>query len=316
MDLYNKYSDYLKRRYGTKVYKLPINIPVTCPNRDGSISRNGCVFCGDEGAGFENLSNTLGVREQLETNMKYIKQKYNAAQFIAYFQNFSNTYLPSRLFSEYIHQAVTGDITAIYISTRPDCITNDQLDFLKSLKTRRKLDIVLEIGLQTANHHTLKILNRGHSLAEFTDAVLRTKSRGLKTCAHYITDLPWDTQDDVIEGSKILSALGVNQVKLHSLYILRDTKLGEMYQDGIVSPVCIEEYIQRTITFLEYLSPEIVIQRLIGRAPKDRTLFCNWGMSWWKIRDMVEEKMYCEGSYQGKRFNYLTPKTTHPAAEA
>ncbi|MCX7922196.1 MAG: TIGR01212 family radical SAM protein [Clostridia bacterium] len=307
--LYYKFSEYLKSRYGTKVYKLPVNIPVTCPNRDGRLSGRGCIFCGEEGAGFENLSNTLNVTEQLRLNSKYIGENYKPERFIAYFQNFSNTYLPLERFKEYINEACVENIVAIYISTRPDCINDRYLEFLKDIKETKNIDIVIELGLQTVNYHTLKLLNRGHLLAEFIDAMVRINRHGLESCVHYIVDLPMDTIDDVVEGARIISALGVNQVKCHSMYILKDTDLGEMYSRGDIKPVALDEYIERIITFLEYLSPETVIQRLIGRAPEERSLFCNWSTSWWKIRDMIEEKMLQEERYQGKKFGYLNGKT-------
>ncbi len=303
--LYYKFSDFLKNKYGTKVYKLPINIPVTCPNRDGRLSGQGCIFCGEEGAGFENLSSLLPVSEQIRQNAQYIGENYKSEKFIAYFQNYSNTYLPLDEFKKYMLEACTDRVAAIYISTRPDCLNDKYLEFLKEISVSKQIDIVIELGLQTVNYHTLKILNRGHGLAEFIDAANRVSRFGLDTCAHYIVDLPMDTIEDAVEGAKIISALGIKQVKCHSLYILKNTELGELYQKGKIAPVSVEEYIERTIAFLEYLDPKIVIQRLIGRAPEDRSLFCNWSMSWWKIRDAIEEKLSKEGRFQGRLFNYL-----------
>jgi radical SAM protein (TIGR01212 family) len=306
--LYNKFSDYLKNRYGTKVYKLPLNLPVTCPNRDGKISSKGCSFCGEEGAGFENLPNFLSVSEQLDKNSKYIGENYKSEKFIAYFQNYSNTYLPLNDFKRYILEAVRENIVAIYISTRPDCVPVSYLEFLRDIKEQKSIDIVIELGLQTVNYHALKELNRGHLLAEFIDAVLAIRNYGLESCAHYILDLPMDTIEDTVEGARILSALKVNQVKCHSLYILKDTDLGDRYLRGEIVPVTSDEYIERVISFLEYLDPSIVIQRLIGRAPEERSLFCNWGMSWWKLHDMIEKKMVDEGRFQGSKFDYLNGK--------
>lgn len=303
--LYNKFSDYLKTRYGKKVYKLPVNLPVTCPNRDGRLSGKGCFFCGEEGAGFENLPNSMSVSEQIRHNSRYIGENYNSDSFIVYFQNYSNTYLPLDEFKKYIEESCIEGIVAIYISTRPDCINDRYLEFLKSVKSDKNVDIVLELGLQTVNYQTLKYLNRGHGLAEFIDAVIRINKYGLEACVHYITDLPMDSIEDVIEGARIISALGVKQVKCHSMYILKDTILGSMFERGEIDPLPLEYFIERTITFLEYLNPEIVVQRLIGRAPEERTLFCNWGTSWWKIRDLIEEQMEREGRFQGKKFNYL-----------
>lgn len=303
--LYNKFSEYLVRTYGEKVYKIPVNLPADCPNRDGLISCDGCVFCGEEGAGFENLSSSMTVQEQLQKNIQYISEKYNAKKYIAYFQNYSNTYFPLDEFKSYLQQALIDDIVALYISTRPDCLNNQYLEIMAEIQKEKGVDVLVEIGLQTINHHTLKALNRGHGLAEFIDSALRAKAYGLKICAHMITDLPMDDADDVIEGAKLLSAVGVHQVKCHSLYILKETKLGDWYTQGQLKPLELSEFIERTICFLESLSPDIVIQRLIGRAPEERTLFCNWNTSWWKIIEMIENKMKQEHRYQGKRFHYL-----------
>ena len=305
---YNVYSQYLKRKYGEKVYKLPVNLPVTCPNRDGTIGRGGCIFCGAEGAGFENLPDSLSVQSQIEQNMQYMGKKYNAGKFIAYFQNFTNTYMPLEDFKKYMLQACQPRIVEISISTRPDCIHEAYLAFLNRLKQEKEMNISIELGLQTVNYHSLRKINRGHTLSEFIDALLRIKKFGFETCAHLILNLPWDTMEDVIENAKILSALEVNQIKLHSLYIVKGTVLGELYQKGELDIISLEEYINRVITFLEYLSPDITLQRLIGRAPEENTLFVNWDTSWWKIRDLIEQEMENRQSCQGKRFDYLNGK--------
>lgn len=303
--IYNKFSQYLKNKYGSKVYKLPVNLPVSCPNRDGCIDYGGCCFCGEEGAGFENLPSGMSVKSQLEGNAYYIGRNYKADKFIAYFQNYSNTYLPMESFAGYMQEACVEGVVAIYISTRPDCIDSQRLDFLRQLKEKHCVDIVLELGLQSANSGTLKWLNRGHGLAEFIDAVRSIKERDLEVCAHMINDLPADNAGDVIDNAKILSALGVDQVKCHSLYILENTVLGDSYKKGEFQPLGMDEFIERTVLFLEYLDPRIVVQRLIGRAPADRTLFCSWDTSWWKVQAAIEQKMQQESRYQGRCFDYL-----------
>ncbi len=303
--VYNRFSEYLKNRYGAKVYKLPVCIPVTCPNRDGQKGTGGCIFCGEEGAGFETLPETLSVRQQLEQNAQYIGENYKSNKFIAYFQNYSNTYLPLEDFKKYISEACTGNVVAIYISTRPDCIHDQYLKYLYEVKQEKGMDIVIELGLQTVNYRALALLNRGHGLAEFIDAVIRVKGYGLETCAHYIADLPMDTMGDVVEGARVLSALGVQQVKCHSLYILENTVLGDMFSRGEIVPVTMEEFMERIIAFLEYLDPAITVQRLLGRAPQEKTLFCNWNTSWRKLYDRIVDRMKEEGRYQGRLFGYL-----------
>lgn len=306
--VYNVYSDYLRNRFGEKVYKLPISLPITCPNRDGCLGTGGCIYCGEEGGSFENLSNTIPVREQVLRNMEYISRKYKATKFISYFQSFTNTYMPLNLFKRCIEESIVDNVVGISISTRPDCISNEYLEFLAQIKDKHDLEITIELGLQTVNYHTLQIINRGHTLAEFIDAVLRNKKYGMRTCAHLILNLPWDDMTDVIESAKILSALAVEEVKLHALYIVEGTELGRMYKEGKVTLISKEEYEERVITFLEYLHEDTVIQRIIGRAPEENTLFVNWNESWWKIRDEIIEKMVERNTRQGIKCNYLNGK--------
>ena len=307
-NLYRRYSTYLQEKYGEKVYKLPINLPVTCPNRDGTLGHGGCTFCGEMGTGFENLPYHYKVKEQIEKNMEYISKKYKANKFIAYFQDFTNTYLPLKDFKNYITDALQKNIVEIAISTRPDCIANEHLIFLKEIQEKNNVEISIELGLQTVNYHSLKKINRGHTLAEYIDAVLNIKKYGFEICTHLILNLPWDNMDDVIENAKIISALRIEQVKLHALYILDNTVMGEAYKKGEFEIISDMEYQERVITFLEYLDSKIVIQRLIGRAPEENSLFVNWDRSWWAIRDEIHEKMKKENRFQGKKASYLGGK--------
>jgi radical SAM protein (TIGR01212 family) len=303
---YKVYSAYLQEKYGEKVYKVPVNLPGTCPNRDGTISVGGCIFCDEEGSGFECLPNTLSIQEQIRKNQDFFRKRFGAEKFIVYFQAFTNTYKPFEEFKKEIKTAVNEqDIVGLSISTRPDCIDDRYLDFLYEIKNDHGLAIDIELGLQTVNYHTLKKINRGHTLAEFIDAVIRAKKRQISICAHIILNLPWDDQDDVIENAKIMSVLNIDFVKLHSLYVVEETVLGEMYQNKEFEMNSLDEYVDRVVTFLEYLNPNIVIQRLVGKGPKGKLLFSNWDTSWWKIKEMIETRLEELDTYQGKKFNYL-----------
>ncbi|GKX28798.1 TIGR01212 family radical SAM protein [Vallitalea longa] len=302
--LYYKYSDYLKNKYGEKVYKLPINLDLTCPNRDGCVGTNGCIFCSEIGTGFESLSNTLNVKDQIKKNMAYIEKKYNANKFIAYFQNFTNTYLPVDDFEKAVIDSIDDNIVEVAISTRPDCINNKYLEVLDNIKSKYRVNITIELGLQSVNYSTLDKINRGHSLAEFIDAVLRIKKYDFDICTHMILNLPYDTIRDVIEGAKILSVLGINQVKLHSLYIARNTRLAELYANNRIDVFTKEDYVNKVVKFLEYTDSNIAVQRLVSRAPKEETIFCNWNTSWWKIKDDIENKMIQDETYQGRLCTY------------
>lgn len=302
---YKPYSEYLRQRYGEKVYKLPVSLPVTCPNRDGECGQDGCVFCGEIGAGYENLPASLTVGDQLAANKAHIAPKYKAKKFIPYFQNFSNTYLPVEQLKRHVVEACQEDIVAIALATRPDCINDKYLEMLADVRKEYGIDISIELGLQTVNYHTLVKINRGHTLAEFIDAAHRIKYWSMDVCAHLILNLPWDGMDDAIESAKIVSAMGIDQVKLHALYIVKNTVMAEWYQKGDIALISKEEYVERVVAFLEYLHPDIVIQRLIGRAPETNTLFTNWQTGWWKIREAIEEQLVVRDTYQGKKCNYL-----------
>lgn len=200
MERYRTYSSYLKELYGEKVYKLPLNIPVTCPNR---IDSYGCSFCGGAGTGFEAMDAQVPVREQLRKTKEKISAKYHAEKFIAYFQNYTNTFLPLEQFRNYLQEAAgVEDIVGISVSTRPDCIRKDYLDVLEETARTCNLKITLEYGLQTVNYHTLRQINRGHTLAEYLDAVLMTAPYGFDICTHIILNLPGDTLEDSIERQR------------------------------------------------------------------------------------------------------------------
>jgi len=306
---YNIYSRHLIKKFGQKVYKIPVNLPGSCPNRDGTLGYGGCIFCDEQGSGFDALPNTLSVIEQIKSDKEYYRQRFNARKYIAYFQSFTNTYLPLEQFAANINSAAAEEnIVGISISTRPDCISEEYLDILSNIQAKKNIDINIELGLQTVNYHTLRKINRGHTLAEFIDAVLRIHRRNFEICAHLILNLPWDDMDDVIENAKLISALSIRYVKLHSLYIVRGTELGNMYERGEFAVISLDQYIRRVITYLEYLDPDIVIQRLVGKGPQDEVLFCNWDISWWRIKQELERLLEAEDTWQGKKFNYLNGK--------
>ena len=273
IDVYNTYSQFLKDKYGERVYKLPIKLPLTCPNRDGLLGTGGCIYCGEEGGSFENLSEDLTVKSQLLKNKDYIGSRYNAKKFIAYFQNYTNTYMELAKFKKYIKEAIIDDIVGISISTRPDCINDEYLEFLEEIQDEYEIDITVELGLQTVNYKTLEKLNRGHTLAEYIDSCIRIKKYNLRNCTHLILNLPWDDTRDVVESAKLISSLGVEEIKLHSLYIVKNTELGSMYMNGDIELISRDDYIERVIEFLQYLSPDIVVQRLLGRARIECVLF-------------------------------------------
>ena len=302
---YRMISAFYKERYGEKAYKIPVALPLTCPNRDGSAGVGGCTFCGEIGAGYENRPASMTVKQQIDETVVHIAKKYKAYKYIPYFQNFSNTYLPPENFRQYVEESCLEHVVGIAIATRPDCVHDAYLDILKDIQNKYGIDIYVELGLQSVNYHTLQKVNRGHTMAEFIDAVLRIKRYGFEVCTHMILNLPWDTMDDVIEGAKTLSALQVDQVKLHALYLVKNTIMARDYEAGEFSLISAEEYARRVVEFLRYLDPKIVLQRLVGRAPEDNTIFTNWSMGWWRVQDLIDQIMEDEDISQGSAYNYL-----------
>lgn len=300
---YRSYSSYLKEKYGEKVYKLPVNLPVSCPNR---MEGQGCSFCSGIGTGFEAAPANIPVKEQLIRSREKIEKRYHAHKFIAYFQNYTNTFLPLPALLTYMEEALyCHEIVEISLSTRPDCIRDDYLRAFDDFRKKTGVEISLEIGLQTVNYHTLKKVNRGHGLAEYLDAVQRISCYGFPICTHMILNLPWDDMEDVIESARILSALPVDMVKLHSLYIPKDCLLYEDYIGGRITICPKEEYLDRLVQFVIHLREDIVIERLFSRIPEENAAFSNWHTSWWKLTQLWEQRMEEEDFRQGCRCDYL-----------
>lgn len=298
---YYSISEYYKKTYGQKVYKLPVKLSLTCPNRDGAKCYGGCIFCSESGGSFENLPSFMTVDQQLNKNMEYIGKRYKAGKFIAYFQNFTNTYMPLSQFKEVIKACDNENIVGVSISTRSDSVTEDKLEFLKEWSDKTGIDITIELGLQSANYKTLEILNRGEDLADFIEACNLINQYGFRICTHVILSLPWDDMKDVRQTARIINALNIKEVKVHSLFVIKGTKLAKMYENGDITMPSKEDYEENVIEFLRLIKPDVAVQRLVGRAPQEETLFCNWDTSWWAIRDEIVDKMNENGFIQGDK---------------
>lgn len=280
-----KYSEFLRNIYGEKVYKIPVNTGGTCPNRDGTKGVGGCIFCSEVGAGFELPDSSVDISEQIRTNMAYIRKKYHANRFLIYFQNFTATYLPLETFRQYLLKAEQAEnVVGVVISTRPDCLDGGHLELLDEVK-QKGLDVFIELGLQSANDTTLKKINRGHSVSDYIRGAKLVKEHGFYLDTHLILNLPWDTDADIGTAAKLMNEVKTDSVKLHSLHIPYGTKLYDLYKAGEITVISKEEYFRRLYLFLKELNPDVAVQRLFSRAPKEDTAFCNWQTSWWKLEE-------------------------------
>ena len=280
-----KYSQFLKNIYGEKVYKIPVNTGGTCPNRDGTKGVGGCIFCSEVGAGFELLPETTDFLTQIEKNISYIRKKYKAERYLIYFQNFTATYLPLEQFDAYLKKVRLVDkVVGVCVSTRPDCLSGGHLDLLKQLQ-QEGYDIFVELGLQSANDETLRKINRGHTVADYVSGAKTVKDYGFYLDTHLILNLPWDSNEDAVLAARLMNRVHTDSVKIHSLHIPYGTKLYELYQKNEIVVISKEEYFERLYLFLKELWPEIAVQRLFSRAPKEDTAFCNWQTGWWRLEE-------------------------------
>lgn len=300
---YYPVSQYFMEKYGQKVYKIPVNLPVTCPNRDESTGR-GCAYCSPKGAGFELQKKNLSFSEQIRRNIDYIGRKYNTKIFALYLQNYSNTYQSAAVLERQLTEMLRPDIVELFIATRPDCISTGMCRMLQGFSNRNSIPITIELGLQSQNFRTLERVRRGHSLAEFIDAVLRVHEARLSALAHIILDLPGDTREDNAECAKILAALRVEGIKLHSLSITKGSEFEEQYLRGELSLPDAEEYAVRAAEVLSLLPEKMVIHRIAGRVPLADEAAGN-GQSWWRVRDRIEQLMEERDWTQGCRCDYL-----------
>jgi radical SAM protein (TIGR01212 family) len=297
---YYPLNDFLKEKFGCKVYKVSLDAGFTCPNRDGSLASGGCIYCDSRGAASPIIDSELSIREQMEAGIAFGKKKYNAKKFIAYFQAFSNTYAPVEKLKELYDEALDFEnVVGLSISTRPDCVPNSVLDLIE--KYARNYHVWLEYGLQSIHHRTLQLINRNHGLAEFIDAVLRTKGRSINICAHVIIGLPGETIDEILETAKVIAALRLDGVKIHSMYIVRDTKLEQMYKTGDYEPLTFEQYVSIASDFLELLPPDMVIQRLTGDCPRDILVAPKWTLDKQRVLTRITEELKRRNSWQGSR---------------
>lgn len=269
--MYKTANDYYKEKYGCKVYKLSIDGGFTCPNRDGSVSTGGCIFCSALGGG-EFAESGSNILEQLERAKNRVKSKNINGKYIAYFQSFTNTYAPASRLKKLFYQAIKPDyIVGLNIGTRPDCLPNDVIELLKELNKIKP--VTVELGLQTLNDNVAEYINRGYKTEIYKDAVLRLKNAGIDVITHIIIGLP---NDDPIQTTKFAVNCGTNGVKFHLLHILKNTRLAKEFENGRVEALTIEQYAKVLKNCIAVLTPDIVVHRITGDGAKKDLIAPLW----------------------------------------
>src|SRR5216684_3106202 len=258
---YYSFSRFLKKRFGTKVYRVTIDAGFTCPNVDGTVAVGGCVYCDNRSFSPNRRLPRTTVREQVNRGVEILQNRYQATRFLAYFQAATNTYAPAEKLKKLYDEALEHpQIVGLAIGTRPDCVPDDILDLIENHARDRY--VCLELGLQTMHDRSLDWMNRGHHFDAFVDAVRRCQGRGLDLCAHVILGLPGESHADMLATAGALAALPVQAVKIHNLHVVRDTPLADMYAKGQARLLGRDQYVQVVCDFLERLPPGMVIQRL------------------------------------------------------
>ncbi len=299
MKPYNSLSDHLKEKLGAKTVKLSVSAGFTCPNRDGRVSRGGCIFCSGSGSGDFAPSAELPIAKQLEISKEKLSAKWPEAKYIAYFQAFTNTYAPVEVLEEKYREALACDyISGIAIATRPDCMGDDVIELLDRLN--RETYLWVEFGLQTSNEDTAWLINRGYKNEVYLSAMEKLRERNIETVTHIILGLPNETRDDMRNSVRFAAAAGTNGIKLQLLHIIRGTRLHEMYMENPFHVMTRDEYTDTVIDMIEHLPPEVVIHRLTGDGNRNELVQPAWSMDKRGVLNEIHRKMKLHESYQGK----------------
>jgi radical SAM protein (TIGR01212 family) len=301
---FNAYSNYFLKEFGERVQKLSIDAGFTCPNRDGTVGTGGCTYCNNGAFNPSYCTPSKSISQQIIEGIEFHQKRYRRAnKYLAYFQPFSNTYASlDKLRNIYNEALKFPEVIGLVIGTRPDCIDDEKLDFLQKLS--EKFYIIVEYGIESCYDKTLERVNRGHSFEQSIEAITKTAERGIKTGAHIIFGLPGETKQEMLDEADILSELPLNNIKFHQLQIIKDTEMAKEYSEKPenFNLFSLDEYIDFIITFLERLTPDIVIERFAGEVPPRFLSGPGWGLIRNdQILNLIEKKLAEKNTWQGRR---------------
>lgn len=293
---------YYKNKYNSKVFKVALNGNFTCPNRDGTISYNGCIFCSEKGSGDFAGDKELSLNEQFNQVKNILLKKWPKAKYIAYFQANTNTYGTLDKIKSLFEEAITldKDIVSLSIATRPDCINSEILEYLNDLNKR--IPITIELGLQTKHNSTAKLINRGYDSNTFEQCVHNLNKYNIDIVVHIINGLPHETKEMMLDTIKYLNGLNIHGIKIHSLFILKNTKLSEMYLNNEFDILTLEQYIDVTVEQLALIRDDIVIHRINGDAPRDLLIEPQWSLKKLIIMNEIDKEMKKRNYVQGCKY--------------
>jgi uncharacterized protein len=295
---YHTLNFFYLNKFGAKIRKISLDAGFSCPNRDGTLATNGCVYCDPESFSPSRRIKSTSITGQLEEGIKRLSSRYSAQRFIAYFQPATNTYAPVERLKTVFEEALAHPkVVGVAVGTRPDCVSDEILDLLAELSNRTYL--VVEYGLQSIHNRSLDWMNRGHHYDAFLDAYQRSHKRNLLVGVHVILGLPGESREDILATARELACKNIHSIKLHNLYAVRNTRLAEMVARNEVQLPQFEEYINLAIDFLEMLPAECIIDRLSGDAPTKYLIGPKWCRNKRAIQQAVQAEFRHRGTYQG-----------------
>lgn len=298
---YRSLDYHLKERFGEKIYKVSLDGGMTCPNRDGHIGSNGCIFCSAGGSGDFAADRRLSITGQIDAQISSLKDKKRVRRYIAYFQAYTNTYAPCGYLREIFTEAISHpDIVGLSIGTRPDCLPEDVVGLLAELNKIKP--VWVELGLQTIHEKTARYIRRGYELSCFEKAVQSLRKEGLDVIVHTILGLPHETTDDILQTIEYLNNMDIQGIKLQLLHVLKGTDLADDFLAGRFSVMDQKEYTDLVISCLEHLSPRITVHRLTGDGPKDLLIAPMWSTRKRSVLNALHKELKNRGTWQGRLY--------------
>lgn len=297
--IYNDYGAWMRRQFPFRVQKISIDAGFSCPNRDGHISHGGCTFCDNRTFNPSYCQPSKSITEQITEGKEFFRHKYPDMKYLAYFQAFSNTYATLDTLQRRYEEALSAeDVVGIVIGTRPDCVSDEILNYLESLN--QQTFMIVEYGIESVSDDTLRRVNRGHNFECSRRAIIETHNRGILTGAHIILGLPGELAEDNVRQADIISALPIDILKLHQLQIIRGTQLAAEYERQPFNLYTADEYIDLCRRYIERLRPDMVLERFVSQSPKELLVAPKWGLKNYEFANRFVNYMKRMDSWQGK----------------
>ena len=300
---WNDYSSYIRRTFGQRVQKISVNAGFTCPNRDGKISTEGCIYCTNKSFSPFYCNSDDSISEQLRKGIDFFSPKYNAQKYLAYFQTYTNTYGNINALRKKYDEALSVDgVIGLVISTRPDCVDDEIMRLLADYAKENYVEI--EFGLESTKNSTLELINRGHTYEQAVDAIMLAQKYGIMSGVHLILGLPYEIEDDFYLHAEKISQLPISTLKLHQMQVLKGTRLESLYNENksAFADLSLENYVRMVANFMDVLNPEIIVERLTSESPREMVLYPDWnGRKNFEVSHIVNAFMKKNGMFQGRK---------------